>query len=275
MKNNKNRLSLSCGFTLTEMLVVIGIVVLLATLVMPAFTEMLKSNRVSTAKFMVRTMLARAQAQAISNQKYAGIRFQFDRDGWELGRQYMVLIQNDTGTTYRAVPDEKAIPLPEGVGLIGNNVFDGDLDDDDNSLAFTSGNGSMNDSATFSIIFSPTGQLVIKDARVRPRPPFEEISGSNIWIHDAVINHTDLVDLGNDDPKKALLFCDETVTDIGLNSKVIFNVPWCYEEPSTTGLYIFEVELMADVDQNSRFTNYVQDLVPLLVNRYTGELIEE
>ena len=83
------------GFTMVELLVVIAIIVLLATVALPGLTRALTANRESSAKLAIRNALARAQAYAVEHQKYAGVRFQFDQDGWQAGRQYLVLIEKD------------------------------------------------------------------------------------------------------------------------------------------------------------------------------------
>lgn len=265
------------GFTLTEMLVVIAIVVLLATMVLPAFTEMLQSNRASAAKSLVRTMLARAQAHAVAHQKYAGIRFQFDRDGWQQGRQYMVLIEKASagGTTneYNAVADVKTVTLPKGVGVLSNNAVDiGDMDFSNNNLdedllsLEADADGGLLDSTSFSIIFSPTGQLVIKMLEIRERNLNDTLFGDEI----AVLTDPVLVT----DPPAPLLFHDNT-TDPPSYPVLTDSVGWCSTESSATGFYVFEVGAMADVGVGSRYSQYVNDLEPFLVNRYTAGLIDE
>ena len=268
---------------------VVAIVVLLATLVMPAFTKMLQSNRESTAKVMVRTLLARAQAHAVAHQKYAGVRFQFDSEGWEIGRQYMVLIEKAdvSGNEYVAVADEKTVALPEGIGVLSADVIDrndfnySDLNLDDSDLTANEGDGeifSLNGAVTLSIVFSPTGQLVIKDVVTMPRQPYFDVDGN--YVFDSTINHADRVFLDSSNVDRALLFCDGYIWLNFEDSTSGFNgtydpQPWLAAKESATGVYLFDVEAMAEVEPDFRYSQYVQDLEPLLVNRYTGGLIEE
>ena len=79
------------GFTLTEMLVVVGIVALLSVLVIPNTAKMIGSYRFTAAQNLIKTALAQAQAHAAKTQKYAGIRFQQTSKG----QQYLILVESN------------------------------------------------------------------------------------------------------------------------------------------------------------------------------------
>ena len=80
------------GFTLTELLTVIAIIVLLVAIGMPAARETLESFESSVGvRHLISSALGSARAIAASQQKYAGLRFQQDLDG----NQYMIFIVND------------------------------------------------------------------------------------------------------------------------------------------------------------------------------------
>ena len=70
------------AFSLTEIMVVIAIVAILATIVIPAAKTLIESFEMdSQVKPVIGAALANARAIAMREQKYAGIRFQQDLSG--------------------------------------------------------------------------------------------------------------------------------------------------------------------------------------------------
>ncbi|HEV7301518.1 MAG TPA: prepilin-type N-terminal cleavage/methylation domain-containing protein [Tepidisphaeraceae bacterium] len=67
------------GFTLTELLVVITLIVLLIVLALPAFNFITGSRSVDAAQNVVGAMLGRARSEAINQQRSMGVAFWFDR----------------------------------------------------------------------------------------------------------------------------------------------------------------------------------------------------
>jgi prepilin-type N-terminal cleavage/methylation domain-containing protein len=252
------------GFTIVELLVVMGIIVIMATVAIPGLTRALTANRVSSAKSAIRNALVRAQAHAIEYQRAAGVRFQFDRDGWQTGRQYLVLIEKGplggTLNEYNTIPDINPIALQTGVG-----VLDADLDWDNDGFFEDSDMNTfvkfMNLS-TFSILFSPTGQLAVENVEVRWRNN-DSIFGDQVAVEAVPV-------AGSFSPP--ILYHDNATT---FPPSTPDSVTWCNNESSERGLYIFEIEAMEEVDIETRYTNYIQSVIPLWVNRYTGGFIEE
>ena len=128
---------------------------------------------------------------------------------------------------------------------------------------------------TFSIIFSPTGQLTIKDVVVRPKN-----------CYDKIINHSGRVTLPKTDARSALLYCDGYFPDSAeedeeLNDTSYFSKPWCYDEASTVGLYFYEVGAMGEVRADLRYSEFINRHVGnnsverMMINIYTGGVIEE
>jgi type II secretory pathway pseudopilin PulG len=63
------------AFTMTEILIVIGLIVLLIALAIPAFNYITGSRSVDAGENLVSAMLSRARAEAIANNRTAGIAF--------------------------------------------------------------------------------------------------------------------------------------------------------------------------------------------------------
>ena len=114
------------------------------------------------------------------------------------------------------------------------------------------------DANTFTIVFSPTGQLINKTLIVHPRNDA-----------DNTINVQAMVNNGY-----ALLYCDDWYTDSS-GPPAHQPVEWCATaEASTTRLYIYETGVMAGVNRDFRYTEYVNQLEPILINTYNGTIID-
>ncbi|MCK4628347.1 MAG: prepilin-type N-terminal cleavage/methylation domain-containing protein [Sedimentisphaerales bacterium] len=268
------------GFTLVEMLVVVSIVAVLAALVLPNTMGIIRSHRAAATKNLIKNAMAQAKAHAAVTQKYAGVRFQFTKDQWQNNRQYLVLIENEPGIVlglssqyqkrFITVRNAKAAALPVGMGVISIRDFEealfnlGGVVPDDNTIDGIKG------ITTFSIIFSPTGQLVSKDVCLVPRDDLDEL---NNIILDTIINDMDTVDSGD-----ALLYCDNTEIPGSWLTQ-----GWCVKEFSALGLYIFDADKLMSIDGLNMSPDdraveraiYIQSLEPILINIYTGTIIRE
>jgi prepilin-type N-terminal cleavage/methylation domain-containing protein len=266
MRKNKRH----AGFSLIEMIVVIGIVALVTAMVMPILPQMLKSNRQGAARDLIRGYLTLARAHAAQTQKYAGIRFQPSAKGV----QYMVLIEYgddvSNGARFVAAAKTKPIALPDGIGVISTEVMsppnpftpDGYLsqypyDIDHSPPPYPDSMYCLNGARTFSIIFSPTGQLVTRMVEVYPQ------SGHKTF---GTYNQTTLNPYNGN---YRLLSHD-------YEPYPSTSAPWCSTEDSVGGLVIYEIDEMESANANRRYSDYVyaDDLPVLLINMYTGALIE-
>ena len=230
----------------------------LMALVLPNTMGIIRSHRATATKNLIKNALAQAQAHAAVTQKYAGVRFQFTKDQWQNNRQYLVLIENETtGSDFVAIRNAKAAALPVGMGVISqtaslSGAIPDNLDID-----------SVMEETTFSIIFSPTGQLVTKDVYLRPK---DDVDEDGILI-DSIVNLD-----GNVDDGIGLLYCDDWM---GGN--------WRHTEPSALGLYIFDADKLMSIDglnmgelqKDVERAIYIQSLEPILINIYTGTIIKE
>lgn len=266
------------GFTLIEMLIVVMIIAIMVALIIPATNTFTQSYRMSNAKNLIRTSLAQAQAYASQSRRYAGIRFQYDGTGWENGKQYLVLIEKvphgpefaSWPWAYRAVPNVQPVSLPSGIG-----VFSGVIDmlalvdrddylDDDYFTDPTRPHFCLSGATTFSIIFSPSGQLVTKPVEIHERD-----------TTDKIFNRPEFISMV---PPEALLSYDDYF------GAVSPGMPWCVREDSATSFYLFEASRMKAAPEAERYTTYVNEntsegvirnLKPIMINVYTGKLMEE
>jgi len=257
------------GFTLVEMLVVVAIVGLLTALTVPNVPGMVRSHKMSAARNLIKSALGQAQAHAAKYQKYAGVRFQFDRDGWEKGQQYLVLIENNPhpvegANKFTAAPNAKPVALPAGIGLISSEVDSFTLSernaylDDDNSDGYLR---CLNGATTFSIVFSPTGQMVSTDVRVGARP--DDLTAPN----DPIFGNL---------TANSMLYRDNYGGYMPLKT----SADWCDFELSALGLYVYVTAAMREVGAGERYSAFIgrhgsKQVERILINTYMGTIISE
>lgn len=182
------------GLTLTEMVVVVGVIALLTGLALPAVRMVMQSfESGSSATSMISSALAAARALAARDGEYVGVRFQkvYNSDSIDplnplKASQYMIFIIHDsdripkgTGLAngFRAIEGHKPIKLPDSIGVMDLTWVDRTVAG--NIITFTgypirtdaeiSSPEQLRDTTTFSIIFSPSGRLLTHEVRVRNR----------------------------------------------------------------------------------------------------------
>ena len=229
------------GMTLIEMIVVVAIVALLTTLAIPAMRTLFNSMATKGGtQSLVSSALSSARAIAAKERRYAGVRFQEDRNG----HQYAIFIIYDKDKTgkaigFRAVADVKPIKLPDTIGIMDINAINFDADDiEDSDLA---------NATTFSIIFSPSGKLVIHDVRVMPRDGKTDDTST-----DDIFNTPDNVTAGI-----AMFYYDD-------GSKG--------ESSGRNFVFYNKVEFEKAVAEE-RWDEYLQELELININPYTGRII--
>lgn len=207
------------GLTLTETTVVIVTIALLVGLVLPAVRALLDSfESGSGTKGMISAALASARAVAAREQRYAGVRFQtaYNPKGPLNACQYMVFIIQDPNILaygFRAVEGMEPIKLPDSVAVTdltivqarnsvnpGNPLAEIRLDDpgltDAQRDTLIDELREFTDSTTFSIIFSPSGKLVIHGIRVRNRDGYVDSAANPGISMDDIFNKKAQVDNG-------------------------------------------------------------------------------
>ena len=275
-----HKLRTKFGLTLTEIAVVIAIISLLAGLGLPAVRALLNSfESRSGGRSMISAALSTARAIAAKEQRYAGIRFQQDL----AGNQYMVFIVHDFERTglnpgFRAVEGLKPIKLPESLGVMdlmvrinhGTHWTDAEdlLDepikvaylDDTNPQNFGPGrkNKYLTDTSSFSIVFSPSGKLIMRDVRVRNRDgiyqPNNGLSGKVSM--DGIFNSPEnITNYG------VGMFVQDDYAELGLGVELGRN-----------RFIIYDKTQFDKLNATGRF-NYLSSLKPVYINPYTGTII--
>lgn len=240
------------------MTAVIAAMALLVSLAVPAIRAFFNSFECrSGARAMISAVLASARAIAAKEHRYAGIRFQQDL----AGSQYIIFIVHDFDKTglapgFRAVKGLKPIKLPDSMGVMDLKLGvggDGSVLDTDVIDPW------LTDTTTFSIIFSPSGKLVIHEVRVRNRDGRTD-DGSN----DDIFNTENNVNAGIG------MFYQDDYPELGLGPE-----PNKRPESSRNSFIIYDRIGLAKLEPGEKRRNYLSGLEVIHINPYTGTMINQ
>ena len=276
----KKNLKQKAAFSLVELLVVMAIIATLVALAIPAINAMQKSFNSTGTESMISAALATARTLAISNNQYAGVRFQkiYDPAGALKAEQYMTfIIYDSSGLTgwvcgFIAVEGYKPIKLPSNIGVIDKIIWPArhtfidplpncgtstveaspaiaDLDDSNPlNLAPDGSNRNITDISTFSIVFSPAGKLVSQVMRCGAK-------GAGDDVFNTIANIIGV-------PAGMFAVDDEEAYGIGV-------------EMSRREFYIYNRSEFEKLTTGAQRWNYLNGLKTerYFVNAYTGEII--
>lgn len=118
------------GFTLVELLVVMGVILVLVVMTLPAFRAIQKSGRLSGAINAVTNILSNARAQAVREGRDVAVMFRFDTlrqtCSMEVLRAEGVVYDADqvsegmdAATVFVPVKGQAPVTLPRGAGVLG------------------------------------------------------------------------------------------------------------------------------------------------------------
>jgi len=273
------------------MTVVIVTVALLIGLALPAVRVFLHSfESESGTKSMISATLASARAIAAKEQRYAGVRFQKAFNSEDplsalKAPQYMIFIVQDTNIMaygFRAVEGLAPIKLPDSIGVTdltlvpvrnsvnpvnpGNEVRLGEPDPNDARWdALINDPREITDATTFSIIFSPSGKLVIHGVRVRNRDGYVD-SAANIDVSmDDIFNKKPQVD------NRIGTFYQDDYYGVGWSPYPDLGLG---PEPSRRSFVVFETEkLNRAYKKGLAWSEYLVKQNRLHINSYTGTII--
>jgi hypothetical protein len=226
---------------------------------------------------MISAGLASARAIAAKEQRYAGIRFQNRYQEGGHGCQYIIFIVQDPeilANGFRAVEGLQPIKLPDSVGVMdlmvrtdhrpnrfgAENPDDrpleaGDLDDTDAGNLVDDRNIYITDTTSFSIVFSPSGKLVIHNVRLRNRDGHYRPVSPNDSMDD-IFNSPE-----NIENRNIGMFVQDDYAEHGLGA-----------EKSRNRFVIYDRSLFDEMDEDGRF-DYLHDLDVIHINPYTGTMI--
>ena len=270
------------GLSLTEMLVVVTAVSVLATLSMPAIRTFFDSMAtVGSTKAMISSALSTARAIAAKEQRYAGVRFQTSDPCDPLNApQYMIfIIHEEPGNMgnmtmgFRAVEGAEPIKLSDNIVMtdlrVRTNHVPGSADLTGDELIFDTYNGTyraayqncfadpvyLADMMSFSIVFSPGGKMVIHEVRTRNRDgDFKPANPDD--SHDDIFNSPVNIDNG------VGMFVQDDYSELGFGA-----------ENSRKQFYICDLEILKEItDMGGRY-DYFYDLEDVYINPYTGRLV--
>lgn len=281
------------GFTLTETLIVIGIIVLILLIAVPALNVITGSRSIDGAENNVSAMLGRARADAIGVQQTRGVLFFIDpaTQGVTLAHVQQVSPMNTGREVFLdLVPDQDFLALPKGVSaqVIDNCNVTGSTRADDGFIGFNqsavtfTGDTKTSETRTTTlhyggaILFNGKGQLTSHSYAFRG----ERTLPSGATEPTAIMN---LLNTGKIDG------VSPNMDDLAPNT--FLTLPSGFPNPmrSQFGLVLFEREPFAanwnDADVQVSGGTYVnstepaeeqwidQNATPLMVNRYNGTLI--
>ena len=281
------------GFTLTEILIVIALIVLITAMALPAFNFITGGRSVDAAMNQISAVLARARSEAIGLQEVCGVMFYYDPT---TGRQMMAVVkQSDSKGTVDTTTDPTAdvwldadsdadnVPLPRGVGVEVNNDASANTNQIDRYLGYNPWSITMGGGPVTSI---PIGGVILFDAHGKLASLHYGFHMSSVTTASSGAPPTQLAQLFI--PKSfALDPVNGNVTDFSENPKTGLNGS---APLSSFGFVVFDGEALTNVVGDYKPDSIIQGTAlsgaekseenwldnnasPVLINHYNGTLM--
>lgn len=263
------------GLTLIEMTLVVATIALLMGLALPAVQTLIDSfQSEGGTKSIIQAALNSARTMAVTHQRYVGVRFQKacrsndpldPLKGLLDAPQYMVFIVHEEPKVlnladgFRALEGQEPIKLPDTIGVMDLTRVKSDVDLDTSA--------ELSDATTFSIVFSPSGKLMIRDVQVRNRNGYVDSTNDAGVSRDDVFNKKTQVDAG-----VGMFYQDDYFAAAWSGYPNLGLGP----EASRTGFVLYERRAFRLVYEKKRaWTDYLGGLSTraVYVSPYTGDLI--
>jgi prepilin-type N-terminal cleavage/methylation domain-containing protein len=271
---------LSRGFTLTEILIVIGIIVLLIAIAVPALGLLTGSRSIDRAENNISAMLGRARADALGLQRCTGVLFFIDpaSQNVTLAEVYSTVDGDAEPLRLDLLPDRDFTPLPKGVmaQTIDNAVITSGKRDDDGYIGYNTAATNVPTFAQYGgvILFDRNGTLVSKIYNFRGlKDAATNAELDNLLMSGSVTGKR--VDTGATIPPATADLSPAGGAGLWMSSFGLVlldgdaftnNANLTDPQATTPATYISSKEQGEEtwIDENS---------VPLLINRYNGTLV--
>ena len=282
-----NRLKRKAGFSLSELLVAVAVIMVLAGIAVPTVKLLVGAfESPKSIKNLVGAALANARAMAIRDSSYVGVRFQRAYDPQNPANplkwpQYMVFITQDEAIGaygFRAIKGRRPIKLPASMGVmdmtIVNRVYvsQGNIDMPDESIDIDTeinDDDELADTTTFSIVFSPAGKLSTHRVRVRNRDGYPDTAAARDSLDDVFNKKSRVEDVA--DPRGMFYQDDYFTTAWGQHRVEMGYGP----EMSRNAFYIYDRNIFVNINADSRWTDYLSSVEAVYISPYTGEIINK
>jgi prepilin-type N-terminal cleavage/methylation domain-containing protein len=165
-----NNWQLSRGFTLTEILIVVGLIVLMLAMAVPAIRLLRGDRSIDAAENQISALLGRARSEAIANNRPTGLMFFVEarsQDRISVAEVYVTDSQSTTRDVYvELVPDRDFLLLQPGVGVqvVDDCQMKGPLRNDDGYIGY---NVTASYGSTSAPTFTPYGGVILFDEQGR------------------------------------------------------------------------------------------------------------
>jgi Tfp pilus assembly protein FimT len=178
-------------------MIVAAIIVLLIAIAVPSLSGLMRSSGDAAVQAALRSLFASARARAATSQQYVGVRFQQNR----AGQSYAIMLAqaqagghfvngcpnyqaNCTYLTFVAADSVEPVVLPKGMELA-----QGDLDKNTGDSQFVPFFQDVVPATTFTVVFSPAGQIVRRQVHVTQRSDrYKDVPSNPIHWWDPIFN---------------------------------------------------------------------------------------